>query len=112
MPNFTIDASGYGAGSREVDGLPNCAQVVIGTVDETADSTGEGPVGQPLVLVESNLDDATGEQVADTLEALLRAGSVDAWVTPVIMKKGRPGQIVAALCEVALVGVVRGDPSH
>jgi hypothetical protein len=54
------------------------------------------------MLLEANLDDITGEQVADVLAALFEAGAADAWITPVLMKKGRPGQIVSALCDVAL----------
>jgi uncharacterized protein (DUF111 family) len=54
------------------------------------------------MLLEANLDDITGEQVADVLAALFEAGAADAWITPVLMKKGRPGQIVAALGDVAV----------
>jgi pyridinium-3,5-bisthiocarboxylic acid mononucleotide nickel chelatase len=100
LPPMTIEATGYGAGSREIDGLANCTQVVIGT--ELA--AGEmAPSGQPLVVIETNLDDATGEQLADALGALLDAGANDAWVTPVVMKKGRPGHVLSALCDVSLV---------
>jgi hypothetical protein len=105
LPGMTVDASGYGAGTREIDGLPNCTQVVIGRLGVIT-SPGEG-AGQPLTLVETNLDDATGEQIADTLGALFAAGAVDAWVTPVLMKKGRPGHVVSALCDAALLGVIR-----
>ena len=65
------------------------------------------PSGQPLVLLEANLDDATGEQVADTLQALFDAGAADAWVTPVLMKKGRPGQVISALADAALAPQMR-----
>jgi uncharacterized protein (DUF111 family) len=49
------------------------------------------------VVVETNLDDATGELVGHALEQLLRAGALDAWATPITMKKGRPAVTVSAL---------------
>lgn len=100
LPPMTVEATGYGAGSREIDGLPNCTQVVVGRPL----AIGDGPLsGQPLVVIEANLDDATGEQLADALGSLFDAGASDAWVTPVVMKKGRPGHVVSALCDTALV---------
>jgi pyridinium-3,5-bisthiocarboxylic acid mononucleotide nickel chelatase len=105
MPPMAVDATGYGAGSHEIDGLPNCTQVVVGRPLTTSD----GPLsGQPLVVIEANLDDATGEQLADALNSLLDAGAIDAWVTPVVMKKGRPGHVISALCESALVDGLTG----
>ena len=102
MPAMVVDSTGYGAGSREIDGLPNCTQVVIGWRAETVTPEGT-PYGQPLVLLEANLDDATGEQLADALRSLLEAGANDAWVTPVVMKKGRPGHVLSVLADRALV---------
>jgi pyridinium-3,5-bisthiocarboxylic acid mononucleotide nickel chelatase len=100
LPQMAVEATGYGAGSHEIDGLPNCTQVVLGHPFPS----GEGALsGQPLVVIEANLDDATGEQLADALGSLLDAGANDAWVTPVVMKKGRPGHVIAALCDPALV---------
>ena len=99
MPRCTVEATGYGAGSRELDDLPNLTQVVLGTL------TSPGPAaeaGQPVVLIEANLDDATGETIAHAVAALLAAGAHDAWVTPIVMKKGRPGHTVSALCDPAL----------
>jgi uncharacterized protein (DUF111 family) len=63
--------------------------------------------GQPVVVLEANLDDATGETLAHAVEALLGAGAHDAWITPVIMKKGRPGHTVSVLVDPALVASVR-----
>jgi uncharacterized protein (TIGR00299 family) protein len=96
MPAMTVRASGYGAGAAELDTLPNCTQVVLGT--PAAARTGQG---QPVTVVEANLDDATGEQLALAVAALLDAGALDAWITPVLMKKGRPGHTVHVLCDAA-----------
>ena len=102
MPPMIVDSTGYGAGSREIDGLPNCTQVVVGWRATSAAPAGTRH-GQPLALLEANLDDATGEQLADALRALLDAGANDAWVTPVVMKKGRPGHVLSVLADRALV---------
>ena len=99
MPAITISASGFGAGSRELDGIPNLTQVVLGTpVAESADRP-----GQPVALLEANVDDATGEHLAHAVAALLEWGAHDAWITPIVMKKGRPAFTVSALVDTALV---------
>ena len=69
-----------------------------------ASSFGEG---QQLVQLEANLDDVTGETLAHAVAALLDDGALDAWVTPVLMKKGRPGHVVSVLCDPVLVGDLR-----
>lgn len=97
LPPMTVDCSGFGAGSRDLDGQPNATQVVIGSPSEAVLG------GQPVVLLEVNVDDATGEALAHAVSALLAAGAHDAWVTPIIMKKGRPAHTVSALADVALV---------
>ena len=105
LPAMRIDATGFGAGSREIDGRPNAVQVVVGR--SIAGGTGPGAQlgvagGQPVVLLEANVDDATGEVLAHAVAALLAAGAHDAWVTPIVMKKGRPAHVVSALADPAL----------
>ena len=111
MPAMTIEATGFGAGSREFDDLPNCTQVVVGLLTESVRGSSPGN-GQDLVELEVNLDDVTGETLAHAVEALLEAGALDAWVTPVLMKKGRPGHVVSVLCDLALVGDLRRRLEH
>jgi uncharacterized protein (TIGR00299 family) protein len=103
LPPMTVAATGYGAGARELDELPNCTQVVVGT--GSAEAAGGG---HQAALVELNVDDATGEVLAHAVAAALEAGALDAWVTPVLMKKGRPGHVVSALCDPALAGALAG----
>jgi len=102
LPAVRILASGYGAGSRELEGRPNAVQVVLGEAAESPPGrVGQRP-GQPVVLLEANLDDATGEVLAHTIAALLEAGAHDAWITPIVMKKGRPAHVVSALADPSL----------
>ncbi|HEV8065271.1 MAG TPA: nickel pincer cofactor biosynthesis protein LarC, partial [Acidimicrobiales bacterium] len=103
MPAMTVEAAGFGAGTKEIDGIPNCTQVVIGT-SEPYGIEGSGPSGQPLVVLSTNLDDATGETLAHATRQLLDAGALDAWIEPIVMKQGRPGHILSALCDPALAG--------
>ena len=103
LPPMTPSATGFGAGTGEFDELPNVTQVVIG---EEMVMGGAASGGQPTALIEANLDDATGETLAWTLTALLEAGAKDAWVTPVVAKKGRPAHLVSALADVALASQV------
>ena len=100
VPAMNVVACGFGAGTRDIDGLPNAAQVLIGEVH-----AGEGPDlegAQPLVVMEATVDDVTGEILASTISALLARGALDAWVSPVTGKKGRPAHVLTVL----------SDPSH
>ena len=101
MPAMAIDRTGFGAGTREIDGRPNATQVVIGTATDTLVAP-----GQPVVQLEANVDDVTGEVLAHAVAALLEAGAHDAWVTSILMKKGRPAHTVHALVDVALAGQI------
>jgi hypothetical protein len=80
---------GYGVGTRSWPDRPN---VLRATLAEPAEA-GE------LWLLETNLDDATGQIVARALEAALEAGALDAWAAPITMKKGRPAVLLAALVD-------------
>ncbi len=96
MPGMVIDASGFGAGPTEFEDRPNVVQVVLGS------ASAEMPSGQPITLLETNLDDATGETLAHAMSALLEAGAYDAWVTPIVMNRGHPAHTVSALVDSAL----------
>jgi uncharacterized protein (TIGR00299 family) protein len=96
MPPMVVAASGFGAGAREIVDRPFVTQVVLGT--RTADLG----LGQPLTLLEANLDDATGETLAHTVSAVLDAGASEAWLTPIVMSKGRPAHTLSALVDSAL----------
>ncbi len=102
LPAMSLAAQGFGAGASELDHRPNLTQVVIGTLDDSALTA-----GQPVLLLETNVDDVTGEVLAHTVGTLLAAGAHDAWLSPVLMKKGRPGHVVHALADLADAEAVR-----
>lgn len=97
LPDMVIEVSGFGAGTRQLDDRPNLVQVVIGQ------PAARVARGTPVTLVETNLDDVTGEVLAHAVAALMAAGAHDAWVTPIVMKKGRPAHTLSALADAALV---------
>ncbi len=105
MPDMTITASGFGGGAGELPDLPNCTQVVIGWRSAHRDVGS----GQPAIVLETNLDDVTGEQLGYAVAAALDAGALDAWVSPVTMKKGRPGHVLHVLTEPTKVEALRRE---
>lgn len=88
MPPMTIESVGTGAGSREIEGRPNVVRLVVG------EATAEG--GEWLLL-EANIDDLDPRLWPGVIDALLTAGAADAWLTPILMKKGRPAHTLSAL---------------
>ena len=103
LPDMTITRSGFGGGSGELHDLPNCTQVVIGRRAQ-AGAVGRG---QEALLLETNLDDVTGEQLGHAVAAALDAGALDAWLSAVTMKKGRPGHVLHVLVDPGRAGALR-----
>ena len=86
------ESTGYGAGTRDVEQVPNLLRVEIG--ERVADPRTDLPV-----LLETNIDDMTPEIYGYLIDRLLEAGARDAFLTPVIMKKGRPGIQLTVLAD-------------
>ncbi len=100
-----VGAGSFGPSHVADDGgLPGSAVTVAAGTDADADADS----GQPVSLLEVTVDDATGEQLADAIGVLLDAGAHDAWLNPVVMKKGRPGFVVQVLCDPSQVARLRG----
>jgi hypothetical protein len=94
LPRMRIDSVGVGAGSADPTGRANVLRVVFGTA--------LAPAGVPwrqddLLELEATVDDLDPRLWPAVLDALVAAGAVDAWLTPVVMRKGRPGHLVTAL---------------
>ncbi len=95
QPCFLLRRCGHGLGRRDLV-IPNLLRACLGeSWPETANS-------EMLCLVECNLDDMNPEWQGYLLERLLAVGALDAWLTPLIMKKSRPAVGLSALCPPAL----------
>ncbi|MEI6210806.1 MAG: nickel pincer cofactor biosynthesis protein LarC [bacterium] len=97
--------AGFGFGRRELRSRPN---VLRATLLEGAGSGGsDGSDGSPLLVLETNLDDCNPQWIGELIGRLLQQGALDAWATPVTMKKGRPGVMLGVLAAAEKAGVLR-----
>lgn len=94
LPELVVAAIGYGAGTKRWDDAPNLLRAVLG-------KEVRAQAGEAAWVLETNLDDLSPQLAAVALEAVLQAGAHDAWLAPVTMKKGRPGQLFGALASEA-----------
>jgi len=93
LPVLNMTASGYGAGERDFD-QPNCLRIGLGE-SATAETSG----AEQIFLIQTNLDDISGELLGKHFQdLLLENGALDISLTPLLMKKGRPGQCLEVLC--------------
>lgn len=95
-PSFAIQRIGYGIGHRDGP-IPNVLRICLGELLEVEGEQGES------YLLECNIDDMNPEYYDYVMERLFAGGAYDAWLTPVLMKKNRPGTLLSALCAEALV---------
>lgn len=93
IPQMTLTAVGYGAGTREGRNRPNVLRVLIGEAVET-----NGDFDQ-IVMLETNLDDASPQVIGYCMERLVGEGALDVYTVPILMKKQRPGVVLTVLCE-------------
>ena len=92
MPAFTIKAVGYGAGTRDPRHAPNVLRAMI--VETTGAAGVHGEMPQDTVdILETNVDDVSGEVIAHAIARFMEAGARDASAMPIVMKKGRPGYL-------------------
>ena len=94
LPPMRIASVGYGAGTRENRGRPNFLRLVVGDLAEPR----AGDEEERVLVLETEVDDATGQMIAFAIQRLLEAGALDAFAVPIVMKKGRPGQLLTVLC--------------
>jgi pyridinium-3,5-bisthiocarboxylic acid mononucleotide nickel chelatase len=94
MPSCVPSAVGTGAGTADPEGHPNVVRVVVGEAGGAVDwASGE------LRRVDSTIDDLDPRLWPDVLESLRTAGAADAWCSPALMRKGRPGQVLSVLVD-------------
>jgi uncharacterized protein (TIGR00299 family) protein len=97
LPAMTVDRTGYGAGGRDPDEVANVLRLVVGEPISLA---------AQAVLVETNVDDLDPRLWPSVLQKLLDTGASDAWLTPILMKKGRPAHTLSVLCHEAVLPAV------
>jgi pyridinium-3,5-bisthiocarboxylic acid mononucleotide nickel chelatase len=100
LPPMRPTRTGTGAGGRDPADRPNVVRLVLGEA-LAADSPHQ------VAVLEANVDDLDPRAWPAVLAGLLAAGALDAWLTPVLMKKGRPAHVVSALAEPVAVPAVR-----
>jgi uncharacterized protein (TIGR00299 family) protein len=103
MPEMLVECVGYGFGKTETGRL-NALRVIMGSkkVDnafEGAAESGQEKIREKVTLLETNIDDVTGEILGYTMEKLRKAGALDLWYTPIQMKKNRPAYMMTVLCK-------------
>lgn len=92
QPEMRLERVGHGAGGRDLPRFPNVLRAWLGEINET-------PLARTLMLLETNLDDMNPEWLPFATERLLAEGARDVWLTPIIMKKGRPAYQLSVLCD-------------
>jgi hypothetical protein len=90
--DMSIDSVGYGSGTKDFDGFANVLKLIHGKSNETL-------VKDSVHILETNLDDVSGEVIANTIEKLMENGAKDVTVTHAITKKGRPTQLMSVICD-------------
>ncbi len=107
LPPVLLRGTGTGAGGRDPQALPNVLRLVLGEPLPAAHPASAPPGADPVVLLETNVDDLDPRVWPGVLDELLQEGALDAWLTPVLMKKGRPAHTLSVLCPPRLAPALR-----
>jgi len=125
FPAMTVHATGVGAGSRDLEQQPNILRILLGELPVTNPGAGRAVDHQytdliasdkkqqyPMTtetawIVETNIDDMQGELVGHCVERLWTLSPLDVWVTPIQMKKNRPGVVISVMCRQEQINTVK-----
>jgi pyridinium-3,5-bisthiocarboxylic acid mononucleotide nickel chelatase len=99
LPLMKMERTGYGAGTRTYQNFPNALRLILG--DDAAAAGVEARDDERLVVIETNIDDMSPQIHGYVLEEALKRGALDCYLTPVQMKKNRPGTLISILCRTA-----------
>jgi pyridinium-3,5-bisthiocarboxylic acid mononucleotide nickel chelatase len=102
QPAMTVRSIGVGAGGRDPDTHANVVRLLVG-------DAGAGEQAGTALVLEANVDDLDPRLWPDVITALLAAGAADAWLTPIVMKKGRPAHTLSALVAADRAPAVRTE---
>lgn len=104
VPSMTVDRIGYGAGQRDLEEQPNVLRLLVGESSEP--EAAEGRAADQVWVLETNLDDISGELIGYCATRLWEAGALDVYTTAVQMKKNRPGTKLSVLCRASEVDAI------
>lgn len=103
---YRLIASGMGAGKREYS-VPSFLRLLLLEADAVKDAAGQedtAVMADTVVRLETNIDDSNGEAMGLVMEKLMAAGALDAWFTPIYMKKNRPAYMLGVICRPEAAG--------
>jgi hypothetical protein len=95
LPGMVIERIGYGAGTMDPPEVPNVVRLIIGQA-----ASNDKAEADTVCVLETNIDDATGEVVGFAMEYLLEAGALDVYTTAILMKQNRPAIQLTVICRV------------
>ena len=98
---LSAQSIGYGAGTREIPAIPNLLRLIIGDLEQRYER-------DEVVTIETNIDDMNPEILPYVIEKLIGAGAVDAFLIPIVMKKGRPANLLSVLVEQSKLDAILG----
>lgn len=102
LDGLEVISTGYGAGTKEFEGMPNVLRLVLGLQAESGRARDTGHVNghaDRLVVLETNLDDVSPEILGYVMETAFEKGVLDCWFSPIQMKKNRPATLLSLLCD-------------
>jgi hypothetical protein len=92
MPQMVVDRTGYGVGSRDLESIPNLLRIILGKEDIQTEK-------DRITVVETNIDDMNPEIYGFVMEKLFGEGALDVALSPIAMKKNRPGTMIRVICQ-------------
>ena len=98
MPDMIIEKTGYGAGKRDIESIPNLLRVMTGTVSCRETGHRSAHHKDTVVVLETSIDDMNPEVFGFLMDRLFEEGALDVYWIPIFMKKNRPGTMVQVLC--------------
>ena len=101
FPPMRLEGTGTGIGERSFEKGPNCLQLLLGEGDDDVEE-------EEVVVIETNIDDIDPQVFGYVTARLLKAGALESFVTPVVMKKGRPGHLLTVISPLGREGELGG----
>jgi hypothetical protein len=99
LPPMKIEKIGYGIGTKKIESAPNAIRFLCGRSQASPDDSTNDFDTDTVIVIETNIDDITGEQISFVQSNLFEAGALDVWTTPIYMKNSRPAVKLSIICE-------------